>query len=363
LPPVSTTGGFFNGTLTGGNGRPIFGGQTKTFQFDVPANRAMLNLELSLRDPNYNLTGFLIDPNGEALDIQSTAPITGGGSVAFVDNMTISQRTPQPGRWTVVLALNAPLTGQNLEEPFTAGIDFAQAFVTADGVPRFASTTLPQGVPQTITIEVHNTGISQKAYFVDPRLNQRGALELLGLNPTTVQVPITNPAVPAFLIPPDSDELVVVASGSEPIQMDINPNFGGPDIEGVSFASSSVAVDVNPEVTRGAWFALPTQVGPFGANGSTPSLVDTAAAVDTKLFDSAVTSDTGNIWAFAVDPNAFFFAPLILDPGQTGTITVTLTPNAPVGTVVRGALEIDTFNPNTLSGDAVIAIPYVYRVG
>ncbi|HXM54483.1 MAG TPA: S8 family serine peptidase [Candidatus Dormibacteraeota bacterium] len=363
LVRLNSSGGSFQGVLTGGNGRPIFGGQVLSFQFDVPGGKKSLNLALNLRDPNYNLTGFLVDPQGEALDIQSTAPITGGGSVAFTNAMQFFQRTPQKGRWSAIFALNAPLTGQNLREPFTGAISFGAGAASATGLPHSASKVLPAGVPVTIPVQVTNNGNSQKAYFVDPRLNQRGALPLLGLNPTSVTVPIVGgEPQPAFLIPTDSDQLVIVANGSEPIQMDVNPNFGDPDIEGLSFANASVAVDTAPEVTPGAWFALPTQVGPFGATGSSPSVVDTAAAVDANLFDAAVTSDTGSLWLLAVDETAPF-SPLILDPGQTGTITVTITPNAARGTVVRGALEVDTFNPNTLSGDEVIALPYVYRVG
>lgn len=90
--------------------------------------------------------------------------------------------------------------------------------------------------------------------------------------------------------------------------------------------------------------------------------MDVAAAVDANLFDGAVSSDTGVLWRLSVDPSASF-SPLILGPGQSGTIAVTITPNAPKGTVVRGTLEVDAFDPNTLSGDEVVALPYAYRVG
>ena len=38
-------------------------------------------------------------------------------------------------------------------------------------------------------------------------------------------------------------------------------------------------------------------------------------------------------------------------------------PGAPAGTVVRGTLELDTFDPLTSMGDQVVAIPYAYTVG
>jgi len=103
-------------------------------------------------------------------------------------------------------------------------------------------------------------------------------------------------------------------------------------------------------------------VGPFGTSGATPSVVDVAAAVDTTLFDTAVTSDSGDLWLLSIVASTPF-SPLVLDPGETGTINVTITPSAPTGTVVRGTLELDTFNPDTLSGDEVVSFPYVYRVG
>ena len=53
-----------------------------------------------------------------------------------------------------------------------------------------------------------------------------------------------------------------------------------------------------------------------------------AAVANTNPFDSAVTSNTGDVWAQSVNANAPY-SPLTLSPGQTGTITLTITPNAP----------------------------------
>jgi hypothetical protein len=328
LVPVDADGGTFRGVLTGGNGRPIFGGQTLAFQLDVPAGKPALDLALTLRDPDYNLTGLLVDPSGEPVDVQSTAPIGPGGTVAFTDAMQLFHRAPRAGRWAVVLVLNPPV-----------------------------------GRPATATVAVTNTGVSRKAYFLDPRLRRRGALALLGLTPTTVLLPMQGgQPPPVFLVPPDTGQLAAVAIATDRVQIDVAPTFGSPDLEGVSFADASVAVVSAPEVAPGLWFAAPTPVGPFPASGAPPEAAAVAAAVETNLFDTSVTPDTGDLWLSSIVASAPY-RPLVLEPGQSGTMTVTITPAAPRGTVVSGFLEIDTFAPSTASGDEVATIPYTYRVG
>ena len=81
-----------------------------------------------------------------------------------------------------------------------------------------------------------------------------------------------------------------------------------------------------------------------------------------NAFDGAITSSTGDAWALAVNASAPY-KPLTLAPGQSGTITLTITPNAPKGTVVSGFIAVDTFNSATTSGDELINIPYSYTVG
>ena len=75
-----------------------------------------------------------------------------------------------------------------------------------------------------------------------------------------------------------------------------------------------------------------------------------------------MTSSSGDVWKQTIDATAPY-TPLRLAPGATGQITVTFTPSAPLGTVVRGSLEVSTFSPVTASGDQVISVPYAYRVG
>ena len=54
--------------------------------------------------------------------------------------------------------------------------------------------------------------------------------------------------------------------------------------------------------------------------------------------------------------------PITLNPGQTGTITVTITPSGASGTVVRGTLYIDDFDSFTDGGDELVAFPYAYTI-
>jgi hypothetical protein len=53
---------------------------------------------------------------------------------------------------------------------------------------------------------------------------------------------------------------------------------------------------------------------------------------------------------------------LVLQPGQSGDITVTITPNGPKGTIVSGFLAVETFNFNTFSSDQLVSISYTYSI-
>jgi hypothetical protein len=152
----------------------------------------------------------------------------------------------------------------------------------------------------------------------------------------------------------------VVAQGTVPVTMDSQWVFGDPDFLGVSFGNNSAAALVAPEVAPGFFFGIPEATGPFTA--PTTGTVNLAAVANTNPFDPAVSADSGDIWAATVNPNATY-TPLHLAPGQSGTITLTITPNAASGTVVRGFIGVDTFSLATDAGDELVNIPYSYTVG
>jgi hypothetical protein len=365
LVPVTGSGGSFASTLTGGGSYLAFG-QEFTYQFVVPAGQPSLNVGIKLRDPDYVLQGALVDPNGEPLDQQATADVFFGPGPA----MQFFHRTPEPGLWTVTLVTFAPLDGAHLSEPFTGTISFARPAVASSGLPSSPGTVLPAGRPATATITVANTGNIAKDYFADARRRGLAPLRVLGtrvVNGTSytrtevnVPEPMTANVNPHWLVPTDTSLLVGAAHATLPVAFDFNSDNNDPEALGVSSGDGSVAMLPAPEVAPGQFWAACEPVGPFsGPVTGSAKLVMVAIA---SPFDTAISASTGDIWAQTVNASAPY-TPMTLAPGQSGTITLTITPNAPKGTVVRGFIAVDTFNPATSSGDELVNIPYSYTVG
>ena len=369
LVPVSGGGGSFAGTLTGDGspgGSTAAGGQELTYQFNVPPGEPSLNLGIALRDSDYVLEGALVAPDGQSLDLQSTANNANKPGPA----MQFFERTPAPGLWTVSLLTFAPLDGAHLSEPFTGKISFAPPAVTSSGLPDSRATVLPAGKAVTATVTVTNTGSIAKDFFADPRLNSLAHLTLLGTNVVggttfdktqlSVAEPLTANVNPHWLVPADTSKLTITAKSTLPITFDINSDNNDPEELGVPSGDNSVAVATAAELSPGQEWAAPEPTCPCAAAVTgTTNMVAVAIA---NAFDGAITSSTGDAWALAVNASAPY-KPLTLAPGQAGTITLTITPNAPKGTVVSGFIAVDTFNSATTSGDELIDIPYSYTVG
>ena len=154
---------------------------------------------------------------------------------------------------------------------------------------------------------------------------------------------------------------------------DFSPNPGDPDVPsagpgGGPLCTATPSASYKPPgglVTAGVWDAVPSECGPYGgpAPAGTANMAMTATA---KAFDPAVKSDTSDLWLAATNPAATF-SPLVLNPGQTGTINVTFTPSGSPGTVVSGTLYADDLLTNVppfgqISGNGLAAIPYRYKI-
>ena len=118
----------------------------------------------------------------------------------------------------------------------------------------------------------------------------------------------------------------------------------------------------DPEIAPQTWLALPSP-GPVPAEGSGETDALFTATAHTKAFDLSVSSSTGDAQLSKVDSGADIPSLLDVAAGGTGTIQLTITPDAPVGSVVHGTVYLDTLDILTGGVDEVAAVPYTYTVG
>src|SRR6185437_1538914 len=195
--------------------------------------------------------------------------------------------------------------------------------VSSTGVPNGWHAKLHAGHPVTATINVTNNGNIPKDYLADVRLDHRVPQVLFGTDTNNVALPLSFDAQPNWLVPPGTNAMATVAKATLPINMDTGFVFGDPDFGGPSWGNFAVNREFAPEIAPGLFFATPEASQPDGANGLPPgSSVNLAALANTFPFDPNATSSTGDIWEASVNPNASY-TPLTLQPGQSGTITVT----------------------------------------
>jgi hypothetical protein len=151
---------------------------------------------------------------------------------------------------------------------------------------------------------------------------------------------------------------------------DYSPGQGDPDLVGAPGANDTAAGSYTPAsglVQQGTWFATPSEFGPYAAPAFA-GFANMNMNVSTKPFDAAVASDTGDLWAGGLDPTALnTFSPIVINPGESAVINVTITPSGTSGTVVSGYLYIDDLVGavppyGEPTGDELAAIPYTYTI-
>ncbi len=377
---VPSTTDTFTGTLTGGNGRAASTGQTAYYQVMVPPGLPALNMNVSTPNANNSMLAELIDPvTGEAASTASNALLGVGIGGGFVSTPTLGTQlhvlNPDPGLWTIIVDFYGQVSGTATSQPFTVTLDTAPVAATAAGLPDSPGTVLAAGTPVTVDVKVTNSGSSPEAYFTDGRLDQSTTLDLSSLTSSSVKVPITG-TPPLYLVPSHTTSLTATASSTVPIFFDYFWNFGDPDLISSSPPTSSMATGsfTSSHVVDGQWGITPFQVGPDGKNGVPPVTVQTSLTATTNAFDPAVTSGTGDIWLGSVQPGAGV-NPVVVMPGQTVTIPVTITPSGPAGSTVSGTLYLSDaslitgaastngFPGLSPQGSDVAAFPYTYKIG
>lgn len=358
-------GGNFSGVLTGGNGRSSYG-QAAYYEFNVGPGNTSITANVSLtNDINDNVGAFLISPNGVALGFGQNYNSSAGMQSRSLTAYTLN---PVAGTWTLVVNFAAPVVGDEISQPFSGNIVLNQVSVSASGLPNSPTTLLTAGVPVTIPVHIRNNGAASEAFFVDARLNTTVSLPLptwpTGTN--VASLPLTG-YPPEWLVPTHTSSVQVAAAATLPVEFDYGPYNGDPDLFGPPTTTDNAAGSYTPSgglVQPGIWSAVPDEIGPYA--GPAPSGTATLSMTATTMpFDPNVTSTTGDLWlgyaSFAS------FAPVVIDPGQTGTITVTIVPSGASGTIVSGYLFVDDYMNGlppygSIYGDELAAIPYSYRI-
>ena len=362
LVPVDGHGASFSGTLTGGNGRPG-PAEGQTFAFDVPKGRKSLSTSFTFDDDiGTEVIGFLVDPDGNMLSSQSTG--YAGSALVLTNGLRAVTTAPKPGRWKFIMLELNPVGGNTLSAAFHGRVSFDPPAISAQGVPN--GDKLVAGRPVTATITVRNDGPGTEDVFADARLNSASLLPVFPISPATgIKLPIQGGAAPFFLVPTQTDQVLGGADATAPILLEMGFGVfgeGDPDLLGQSAGNSASVAYSAREVANGPWFLAPALRGPFDA--ATTGTANTGMLAHTRAFDHSAQSSTGDIWPLTVDDGQSpqGYSPLTLQPGQSGRITVTFTPQGKRGSKVRGVLYVDDFSFRTLTGNQQLAIPYSYKI-
>jgi hypothetical protein len=374
-PNPSTT---FTGILTGGNGRASSTGQTAYYQVQVPSGMKALNVDVSTGSPANTMLAQLVDPStsmgaSTAFNGMLVTTASGGTGLKPQTGAQLHVLNPSPGRWTLVVDFFNSVSGTSVAQPFHVTMNDTPVSASAAGLPDSASTQLAAGTPVTIPVQVTNNGTTPEEYFVDPRLSTQSTDTLAAQSTNNLTLPNLAGTIPTYLVPSHTTAISAqVTTTPTPAFFDINWTFGDPDLAS-NTGTTSTANFSSSAVAPGDWTVTPFLQGPTGPNQA-PSQPATASMTATHAaFDPAVSSATGDLWLGSLDPNTLF-TPIVVDPGQSATIPVTITPSGSSGTVVSGTLYLSaasflpsavTFNvlpDNAPEGSDVAAFPYTYTI-
>jgi hypothetical protein len=371
-------GGKFHGVLTGGNGRAPGEGQDEFYEFQVPRGVRDITANVSLTNDATNPLNSALGGGGQQVGAYLISPdgdVLGYGQNNLIDNNDLSLTAytldPVPGTWTLIVDFAEPVVGNEISQPFSGNIAFNNVSASVAGLPDDAHEKLAAGAPVVALVSVTNNGDAPEAFFVDPRLNATQSVALAPFSPPTVALPLaTSPVV--WLVPTQTSRISVSQTSTLPAMFDFSPFAGDPDLASSHKAPCSATASASylpsgGTMTSGFWSATPSECGPY-PSGEPAASATLSMTAHTKPFDSTVTSTTGDAWLASTNPAAGF-SPLVLNPGQSGTISVTIMPAGAPGTVVHGTLYLDDFVGGVpppaygqSGGDELAAFPYSYTI-
>jgi Subtilase family len=381
---AATTGadGTFSGVLTGGNGRAPGEGQVATYSFRVPsappAKLRDVEADVVLRnDPENQVSAYLVAPGGQTMGYGSNFLTTGFTATGVAvesprRQLSLYASDPIAGVWTLVVDFTSPVPGNELADPFTGQIRLNSVRWSRGALPGGPKAKLMPGQTYSYQIKLDNTGTAPEDVFLDARLPRLSSYLLQPQDTVSgVSLPLAGTAnPPEWIVPTMTHSVSVSASSASPVMFDFGPYPGDPDQEspaGRSVASGFPIGRLPTPVTQGLWFAVPSEVGPYETGGAAAVKASLTMRAMTEEFDTTTSSPQGDFWRFGVASlaNSASYNLFAVNPGQTRTLTLTIRPSGPAGTVVKGTVYVDDFVDSLqfLAGGPLVSIPYEYTIG
>ena len=376
LVPAPNPAYAFTGTLTGGNGRQSNTGQTVYYQMQIPAGDKALNVSVTTGSAGNTMLAELVSPSGLAAStavngLQATTP-GGSGTLQPEKGTQLHVLSPAAGTWTLIVDFYNTVSGTAVAQPFRVTINDLPAGARTFGLPDSASSQLAAGEPVVAHVKITNHGPSPEAYFIDARLPNQVTENLAPQTVSSLTLPNVTGVVPEYLVPSQTTQVSAQVTAPAAQFFDLSYPFGDPDLIS-SFGKTSSVGFASPNVPDGSWYVTPFLVGPTGATAAKNVTASVSVSATTAAFDPAVSSPTGDMWLSSLNASAGF-TPYVVNPGQSVTIPVTITPSGAAGSTVSGTLYLDdssvppggvTYNEipgQWPDGSEVAAFPYSYTI-
>jgi hypothetical protein len=384
--PIIGGQGSFVSSMTGGNGRAQSPAQANTYNFAVPSGQS--NLEVDIELANYEPLGFLpgtqvigivTDPNGQIVSYDTNYTVDGLGNGAALPYLSLYAANPVAGEYQLTLSFQNPVVASAISSPIHGQILFNAVQITSN-LPNSSSASVSKSAGATGSVTVTNNGFTPIYVGTDARTNTYESITLPDINGNPSTQPFNS--FFSYFVPPQTKSVTATLNATIPSSFDFGSAFGGPDISPLvpidhltasSTATSATATYAPPGgIGSSEWYVLPGPTGPFTTTPVDPTGMATVDfSVLAKGFDSAVTSDTGDLVTDIMGLGINNGPGVTILPGQTVTIGIYFNPTGTVGSVSSGTLSVGSFSIGFLAPELVgtppaisnmAVIPYKYKI-
>ncbi len=385
IPIVNGQGSFIS-SMTGGNGRAGGPAQANTYNFTVPSGQS--NMEVDIELANYEPAGFLpgtqviglvTDPNGQIVSYDTNYSVDALGNGAALPYLSLYAASPVAGDYQLTLAFQNPVVASAISSPIHGQVLF-NAVQISSNLPNSLGASISKSAGAAGSVTVTNNGFTPIYVGTDARTNSYQSMVLPDIYGAPSTLPFNNSF--SYFVPPQTKSVTATLNASIPASFDMGSAFGDPDVSplvaapDVTSSSSAMAATSTYAPPGGVgsslWYVLPGPTGPFTTTPVDPSGTATVDfSVVAKGFDTAVTSDSGDLVTDIMGLGVNNGPGITIMPGQTVTIGVYFNPTGTVGSVSSGTLTVGSFSigffapelvgtPPAISNMAVI--PYKYKI-